>query len=84
MISRSNKQKSRPNRNFRQAGGQRLKPCYFCKSNIEPAFKELETLRHYISDRGKIINRDRSGICRKHQRVLTKEIKRGRYLSLVA
>lgn len=66
----------------RQTAGLRVKPCFFCQEKQEPSLKELELLRRYISERGKIFNRARSGICRKHQAKLSQEIKRARFLSL--
>ena len=46
-------------------------------------YKDLETLKKYLSDRGKIVNRGRSGVCAKHQRDLAREIKRARHLALL-
>ena len=40
-------------------------------------------LRQYISDRGKISPRRKSGNCAKHQRALAVAIKRARHLALL-
>lgn len=40
-------------------------------------------LRRYISDRGKIEPRRRSGACARHQRALAAAIKRARFLALL-
>ena len=40
-------------------------------------------LRQYISDRGKIEPRRKTGTCAKHQRLLATAIKRARYLALL-
>lgn len=57
--------------------------CQFCKEKIEPDFKDVATLARYVSDRGRIIGRDRSGVCAKHQRRVAVAIKRARHLALM-
>ncbi len=60
------------------------KVCAFCAGKIETIdYKKPETLRRYISDRGKIEPRRRTGTCAKHQRVLAGAIKRARHLALL-
>ncbi|MDP3987703.1 MAG: 30S ribosomal protein S18 [Candidatus Levybacteria bacterium] len=59
------------------------KNCYFCKEKIEPYFLDTEVLQRYLTERGKIIGRARSGICSKHQRALTLSIKYARHLALL-
>ena len=46
-------------------------------------YKDVPLLRKYISERGKILGRARSGICATHQRQVTRGIKRARYLALL-
>jgi small subunit ribosomal protein S18 len=60
----------------------RLK-CYFCQNKKVPDYKEFEVLRKFISDRGKISGRGRTGVCAKHQRLLAKAIKGARHLALL-
>lgn len=57
--------------------------CYFCKEDITPDYKDYKNLKKFVSERAKIIGSKRSGICSKHQRKLTVEIKRARHLGLV-
>jgi small subunit ribosomal protein S18 len=57
--------------------------CFFCKEKVEPNFKEVANLSRFLSERGRIVGRDRSGMCAKHQRRLTTEIKRARHLALL-
>ena len=58
--------------------------CSFCKDKTEVIdYKEPEKLRLYISDRGKIEPRRKSGTCAKHQRLLASAIKRARHLALL-
>lgn len=63
--------------------GTKGKKCFFCEGKINPDYKEVETLRRFVSERGKIIPRTRSGVCARHQRKLAREIKRARYLALL-
>lgn len=59
------------------------KNCFFCNEKLEPSFFEVANLDRFISDRGRIIGRDRTGVCAKHQRKLAVEIKRARHLALL-
>jgi len=60
------------------------KLCSLCIDNVEVIdYKDLAKLRHYISDRGKIEPRRKSGACAKHQRALAVAIKRARHLALL-
>ncbi len=61
----------------------RKKVCKFCTQNLKIDYKEPETLRRFITDRGKILPRRITGTCAKHQRALAKEIKRARALALL-
>lgn len=65
----------------------KLKPvkrnCLFCKTNINPDYKDFETLKKYVSDRIKILGKDRTGVCAKHQRKISREVKRARVLGLL-
>ena len=69
-------------------GGGRYVPkrkvCSFCASKARVIdYKDPEKLRGYISDRGKIEPRRKTGTCAKHQRVLAVTIKRARHLALL-
>ena len=58
--------------------------CLFCRDKIEDiGYKDPALLRPYISDRGKIAPRRKSGACAKHQRRLALAIKRARHLALL-
>lgn len=62
----------------------RRKVCDFCVNkitNIE--YKEPQRLRRFVSDRGKIEPRRKTGTCAKHQRALAVAIKRARHLALL-
>jgi len=58
--------------------------CSFCSNKVkEIDYKDPTKLRPYISDRGKIESRRRTGTCAKHQRSLTTAIKRARHIALL-
>ena len=60
------------------------KICSFCREKVETIdYKDPSKLRQYISDRGKIEPRRRTGTCAKHQRVLAVAVKRARHLALL-
>jgi len=59
------------------------KDCAFCKNEVEIDYKNLELISRYVSSRGKILSRRISGNCAKHQRKVSREIKRARFLNLV-
>ena len=62
----------------------RRKVCRFCTDNIPVIdYKDLQALRGYISDRGKIMPRRISGVCAAHQRELNTAIKRARNIALI-
>jgi len=61
----------------------RKKYCKFCAERKEPNYKDLEMLKQFISERGKIVPRRISGTCGKHQRKLAREIKKARQLALL-
>lgn len=67
-------------KNFRK----RRKVCNFCVDNVEKIdYKELNKLKKYITERGKILPRRISGNCAIHQRQLTRAIKRARNVALL-
>jgi small subunit ribosomal protein S18 len=59
------------------------KSCLYCQKEKEPSFKEYDSLRKYLTQRGKIMSRERSGLCAKHQRRLGLEIKKARVLAFL-
>jgi len=59
------------------------KNCFFCEEKKEPSFEETSQLQKFLTERGKIIPRSRSGLCARHQKLLTKNIKYARHLALL-
>lgn len=60
-----------------------MNKCFFCRYQISPSFKDIENLEKFLSPRKKILSREKTGTCAKHQRKLTKAIKYARYLGLL-
>ena len=61
----------------------RKKVCVFCGKDNEIDYKDVNKLKRYISERGKILPRRITGNCAKHQRALTAAIKRARHVALM-
>ena len=62
----------------------RKKVCAFCQNKVESIdYKDVNLLKKYITEGGKILPRRMTGTCAKHQRVLTKAIKRARLVDLL-
>ena len=61
----------------------RNRSCYFCSNDQEIDYKDIKTLKRYLTDRGKIVPRRITGNCAKHQRAVTREIKRARAVALL-
>jgi len=62
----------------------RRKVCKFCAdSSLAIDYKEIRTLRYFITERGKITPPRISGTCAKHQRKLALAIKRARNMALL-
>ena len=63
---------------------QRRKFCKFCAEKTAFIdYKDIKTLRNYLTERGKIIAGRMTGNCAKHQRELTKAVKRARNIALL-
>jgi small subunit ribosomal protein S18 len=68
----------------RKRGFARRKVCRFCADkNVNIDYKDPQTLKYFITDRGKIIPRRISGNCAKHQRKVGTAIKRSRMIALM-
>ena len=64
-------------------GGKR-KSCYFCKDKVEEIdYKNVNQLRRYISEKGKIRSRRITGACRRHQNQVSAAVKRAREMALL-
>mgnify|MGYP000024875649 CR=1 FL=1 len=77
-------EEDREERGGRRRFAPRRRVCTFCVEHTEYIdYKRVDTLRRYLSDRGKIKARRKTGVCAKHQRRLAIAIKRARHLALL-
>ncbi len=61
-----------------------MNSCYFCQQNIKNIdYKNVESLKRFISSQMKIYPRRKTGLCAKHQRQLKKAVKRARFMALL-
>ena len=79
------KKAERPEGQMRRRPMRRRKiVCAFCAdANKVLDYKDVATLKHYVSERGKILPRRITGNCAKHQRALTVAVKRARHVALL-
>ena len=62
----------------------RKKVCGFCADKLEAIdYKDINRLKKYITEKGKILPRRQTGTCAKHQRELATAIKRARFMALI-
>ncbi len=60
------------------------KICSFCVDKVDLVdYKQYEKLKRFLTERGKILPRRISGNCARHQRQLTRAIKRARIMALL-
>ena len=71
-------------RPFNAKRAPRRKVCTFCVDKATAIdYKDTVKLRKFITENGKILPRRMSGVCAKHQRMLTTAIKRAREMALL-
>ena len=67
-----------------RGGRGRRRPCVMCVDKMTLVdYKDFSFLRRFVSDRGRIETRRKTGTCAKHQRALAQAIKRARHLALL-
>jgi small subunit ribosomal protein S18 len=65
-------------------GQARKRNCHFCRLKIQEVdYKDLNLLRRFISEKGKIRSRRITGACRRHQVQIARAVKRARELALL-
>ena len=77
MIKKTS-QKTSPSKE--EGTSAKRRSCVFCEIKKDPDYKDFESLRRFVTDRGRIVGRKRSNLCAKHQRRLAVAIKRARHL----
>ena len=62
----------------------RKKKCRFCKDKVSQInYKDVQVLRRMVTERGKILPSRITGTCARHQRQLSRAIKRARHLAML-
>ena len=65
-------------------GSGRRKPCQHCRDKVDQVdYKDVASLRKFISEKGKIRSRRITGSCRRHQVQIARAVKRARELALL-
>ncbi|MGH3010074.1 MAG: 30S ribosomal protein S18 [Gaiellaceae bacterium] len=83
-MAREKSQQQQRRRPGGPAGQIRRRNCFFCKDHItEIDYKNINQLRRYISERGKIRSRRITGACRRHQVQVAQAVKRAREMALL-
>jgi small subunit ribosomal protein S18 len=68
----------------RRDNRRRNKLCQFCAEKAAAiSYRDVPLLRQYVSERGRIFARRKTGTCAKHQRMLAQAIKRARQIALL-
>lgn len=60
----------------------RKKVCIMCEGKTFD-YKDLDTIKKFISEKGKILPRRATGTCAKHQREVARQVKRAREIALI-
>ena len=85
-------ERGRAKSDFRGQGGHgrprrgyfRRKVCRLCVNKINSVdYKDVDLLRKFVTDRGKILPRRMTGTCAKHQRIVAAAVKRARTIALL-
>jgi small subunit ribosomal protein S18 len=86
MAKRRNTRATASRRRDRKGGpgSGRRKPCPYCRDKVDLVdYRDIPTLRKFISDKGKIRSRRITGACRRHQSQIARAVKRARELALL-
>ena len=84
MAREKSQQQSQRRRPGGPQGQIRRRNCFFCKEHIaEIDYKNVNQLRRYVSEKGKIRSRRITGACRRHQVQVATAVKRAREMALL-
>ena len=62
----------------------RKKVCKFCLDKVDKIdYKDVNKLKRFITEKGKILPSRVTGNCASHQRILASAVKRSRYVALL-
>lgn len=81
MAEKRNKKSGAKDKSFRRP---KKKVCMFCMDKAQVIdYKDVEKLKKFVSDKGKILPRRITGTCALHQRKVTEAVKRARTVALL-
>ena len=84
MVQQGRQERERPKRPAKKRYFPKRRHCSFCVEKAQAIdYKDLAKLRRYLSDRGKIEPRRKTGVCARHQRILSAALKRARHIALL-
>jgi small subunit ribosomal protein S18 len=76
--------RSRSQRGRGRRFSRRPRVCQFCADKTKSLdYKQIDLLKRYVTDQGKIRSRRETGACAKHQRMVAKAVKRARHMALL-
>ena len=83
-----NDRSNRQDRGSGSSGGRRYysrpRVCQFCTDHsVVIDYKQVDLLRRYIQEDGKIRPRRQTGACAKHQRAVAQAVKQARHIALL-
>jgi len=62
----------------------RIRGCFFCENPKEVIdYKDEKQMRRHIDERGKIVDRRKTGLCAMHQRYISSCVKRARHIAII-
>lgn len=89
MADKKNNKKNNRNKNYDEDFNprfkkQRKKVCPLCgDKNFVLDYKNIDIMKKFVNDKGKILPRRTTGACAKHQRDITTAIKRARAIAIL-
>jgi small subunit ribosomal protein S18 len=68
----------------RRRFARRPRVCQFCAEKAQAIdYKQADVLRRFVTDQGKIRSRRETGTCARHQRMVSRAVKRARHMALL-
>lgn len=82
QVAKETREFEKPRRPRRPSG--RKKVCAFCVDKVTAIdYKDVAKLKHFVTEKGKILPRRQTGTCSKHQRMLATAVKKARIMALL-
>ena len=83
-MDSSEEQSARRGGGNRRRFTRRPRVCQFCAEKTKAIdYKQVDLLKRFVNEQGKIRSRRQTGTCARHQRLLARAIKRARHMALL-